>query len=179
MPPPLPALLAALCSEPPRAALAGRAGPAAPAGCEKLPDRCPNLSEIKEGQSSLGVTAAASAAPEHPSSHRGAFPGCGAHPARPPPDTGPQPPTPCRHTAPGQPRSWGELFPLWSSLLLPFTTTWNNKLVLGLAIPSSPIAPSSGTQSPQRSGTVRRGAGGSAQRVHHFKVSFILSYSSP
>lgn len=50
-------------------------------GCRKLPDRCPNLSEMKEGQSGLGVSAAS----EHPSSRHTAFPGHTAHPAGPAP----------------------------------------------------------------------------------------------
>lgn len=96
------------CADP----AAGRARPKAPAGCEKLPDRCPNLSEIKEGQSGLGVTAAASAASKCPSSHCVAFPGHAAHPAwqapSPPldaaPHPGPQALDTLRHTQP-QPRT--------------------------------------------------------------------------
>lgn len=52
-----------------------RAGRGAPDGCETLPDRCPNLPEIKEGQRGLGVTAAAGAASKCFSSPHEAFPG--------------------------------------------------------------------------------------------------------
>lgn len=104
---------------------AGPAGPKAPVGYKNLPDRCPNLSEIKEGQSSLGVTAAASAVSKHPSSHCAAFPGLAAHPAQQAPipsptvlSPGPQAPDtlqthtePQPRTAALQPPSPRELFP--------------------------------------------------------------------
>lgn len=56
--PPSRPLLCPTCVALPTAQSHG-AGSGAPDGCEMLPDRCLSLPEIKEGQSSSGVTAAA------------------------------------------------------------------------------------------------------------------------